>query len=171
MSSKDSSLANQNLENCPSAEGFKIHIVVSDWNDDITNSLLEGARKTLTQLNISKDDLEVLHVPGTFELPVAAKMLLKNRASDAVICLGCVIKGETEHDLFINQSVANSLSQLSIISGKPIVFGVLTVNNAQQAKDRSGGTYGNKGVEAAVTAVKMANLYKDLTKPGKSIGF
>jgi len=171
VSSKDQSLSNQDLDNCPSAEGFNIHIVVSDWNTDITSALLKGATEALDKLKLEKDNLEILHVPGTFELPVAAKMLLKNKAPDAVICLGCVIKGETEHDIFINQSVANSLNQLAIVSGKPIIFGVLTVNNLEQAKDRSGGQHGNKGVEAAVTAVKMIQLQKDLNKPGASIGF
>lgn len=171
MSSKDQSLSNQDLSNCPSAEGFKIHIVVSDWNTSITKNLLKGATDTLNQLKIDQDDLEILHVPGTFELPVASKMLLKNKAPDAIICLGCVIKGETEHDIFINQSVSTALNQLAIVSGKPIIFGVLTVNNMEQALDRSGGQHGNKGTEAAVTAIKMVHLHKELTKPSKSIGF
>lgn len=160
-----------NLDEAPSAEGMKIHIAHSEWNEGITDKLLHGALKTLELLGLPESDITVMKVPGTFELPVAAKTLLKNKAADAVICLGCVIKGETEHDLFINQSVANALNQLAIASSKPMIFGVLTVNSMEQAEDRAGGKYGNKGEEAAVTAVKMVATIKKLCQPGKSIGF
>ena len=133
--------------------------------------MLEGAVAALDKLGVSHDDVEILHTPGAFELPVAAKSLLKNRNSDAVICLGCVIKGDTQHDEYINNSVATGLSQLSILSGKPIIFGLLTVNNLEQALERSGGKHGNKGIEAAVTAVKMADALKKLSSPKGTIGF
>ncbi len=171
MSSKDNNLSEVDLSQIPSAEGYKVHIAVSDWNSEVTHALLEGAVATLKEVGVTEKDIEVVHVPGTFELPLAAKSLFKSKASDAVICLGCVIKGETDHDVYINQSVANAINQLAILSSKPVIFGVLTVNTHQQALDRCGGVHGNKGVEAAVTAVKMIRLQKDLNKPGASIGF
>ena len=171
MSSKDKNLSEFDLTDCPSAEGFKIDIAVSEWNSEITDALLQGSLDTLEKCGLSKDDVEVLKVPGSFELPVAAKMLLKQKNSDAIICLGCVIKGDTSHDEYINQAVATGLTQLSIVSGKPVIFGVLTVNTKEQALERSGGIHGNKGVESAVTAIKMIQLSKDLSQPKKSIGF
>lgn len=171
MSTKDQALNQEDLSGISSITNYKIHIAVSDWNSEITQVLLDGAKSTLIKLGADPHDIHIVHVPGTFELPVAAKALLSCKSADAVICLGCVIKGETEHDMFINQSVANALNQLAIMSGKPITFGVLTVNNLQQAKDRAGGKYGNKGTEAAITAAKMVHLHKELEKPGGKIGF
>ncbi len=172
MSSKDQNLSGQDISSIPSAEGYKIHIVVSEWNTDITTALLDGAVETLKKLKVTVNgDCEVVYVPGTFELPLAAKTLIKAKQSDAVICLGCVIKGETDHDKYINQSVAIALNQLAVMSDKPIIFGVLTVNSMQQALDRAGGKHGNKGVEAAVTAVKMVHLQKGISESPKSIGF
>ncbi len=171
MSSRKQNLSGHDLTKLPSAEGHKIHIVVSDWNKDITATLLDGAKKTLIECGGKEDDIFVLNVPGTFELPIGARTVLKSKSSDAVICLGCVIKGETDHDKYINQSVAITLNQLAITSGKPIVFGVLTVNSMEQALDRAGGQHGNKGVEAAVTAIKMVQLQKDINKPESTIGF
>jgi len=171
LSTKDKNLSDHNLKDCPSGKDFKIHIAVSEWNKEITSKLLSGAKETLLALDLAEDDIEVIHVPGSFELPAAAKMLLKHKATDAVICLGCVIKGETQHDEYINSAIANGITQLSVLSDKPIIFGVLTVNDQAQAEDRAGGKHGNKGVEAAVTAVKMVHLGKQLSSPKKSIGF
>jgi len=168
------SSAKKNLSeygDCPSGEGFLIHIVVSDWNTEITSKLLDGAKETLISVGVSESDIEIVRVPGAFELPVAAKSLLKSVNSDSVICLGCVIKGDTSHDEYINQAVATGITQLSIMSGKPIIFGLLTVNDQQQAEDRAGGKHGNKGIEAAITAVKMVHMQKQLGKPKSTIGF
>jgi len=170
MSSSDNNLST--YDSCPPGKGFLIHIAVSDWNEAITSKLLNGAITALPDNGVDKDTIEIIRVPGAFELPVGAKMLLKSTNADAVICLGCVIKGDTEHDHYINQSVAHGITQLSILSGKPIIFGVLTVNANQQAEDRAGGKHGNKGVESAITAIKMVSLQKDLLQPkGGSIGF
>ena len=169
MSSKNKNLSEYG--DCPSGEGFLIHIVTSDWNTEITSKLLDGAKSTLIELGVSEDDIEVISVPGAFELPVAAKTLLKSKSSDSVICLGCVIKGDTSHDEYINQAVANGLTTLSIASGKPIIFGLLTVNTLEQAEERAGGKHGNKGVEAAVTAIKMVHMQKQIGKPKSTIGF
>lgn len=168
------SSAKKNLseyDDCPSGEGFNIHIVVSDWNTEVTSKLLSGAKETLIAVGVTESDIEIIRVPGAFELPVAAKSLLKSVSSDSVICLGCVIKGDTSHDEYINNAVATGITQLSIMSGKPIIYGVLTVNDQQQAEDRAGGKHGNKGVEAAITAVKMVHMQKQLGKPKSTIGF
>lgn len=171
MSSKEQNLSDHNLPDDASAKGLKIHIAVSDWNTDITTKLLDGAKSILLQLGIENDDMTIVHVPGTYELPLAAKSLIKTCQADAVICLGCVIKGETDHDIFINQSVSTTLNQLAIATDKPVVFGVLTVNTKDQAIQRAGGNYGNKGIEAAVTAYKMINLQKELKQAKGTIGF
>ena len=117
------------------------------------------------------ENIHTLQVPGSFELPVAAKLLAASRKLDAIICLGAVIKGETQHDEYINHAVATGLTALSVTSGIPCIFGVLTPNTQEQAVDRAGGKHGNKGVEAAVTAIRMAALRKDLAKPGGRIGY
>ena len=139
MSSAHQNLSTYNKENIPSAEGLKIHIAVSEWNTDITDLLLKGAKDTLIDLGVLEEDIEIITVPGSFELPFAAKCLLKAKKTDAVICLGCVIRGETKHDDYINNAIASGITQLSLVSDKPVIFGVLTVNDHQQAIDRSGG--------------------------------
>ncbi len=171
MASALKNLSTYDENNLPSAEGLHIGIVVSDWNDAITHALYEGCYKTLIKHQVAEDNIHTIQVPGAFELPVGAKMLAGQHKLDAVVCLGCVIKGETNHNEYINNAVATALANLSIASSKPFIFGVLTPNDEQQAKDRSGGKYGNKGIEAAVTAIRMAAL-KDEVKGGKSkIGF
>ena len=145
----------------PMGQNRVMGIVVSKWNNEITDKLLSGCLATLNLGNVPSGNIDVLHVPGTFELPSGAAHLFTKRTYDAVICLGCVIKGETKHDDYINHAVANGLVQLSLRQNKPVIFGVLTVNNEQQAKDRAGGKYGNKGVEAAQTALEMAHLFSD----------
>ncbi len=169
MSSSKKNLSEH--QDIPDASEFKIHIAVSDWNEEITHTLLKGAIDTLVSAGMTEEGITVVHVPGSFELPIAAKTLLSSKASDAVICLGCVIKGDTRHDEYINQAVATGLTQLSVLSGKPVIFGVLTVENEQQAVDRAGGKHGNKGIEAAVTAIKMVDMQKGINKPKSSIGF
>jgi len=152
-------------------EDFKIGIVVSDWNKEITESLLAGCKGTLIEHGISEDDLQVIHVPGSFELPTGARMLDDKYNLDAVICLGCVIEGETKHNEYINQAVATGITQLGILRSKPFIFGVLTPNSMEQAQDRAGGDHGNKGIEAAITALTMAKLKRDLKAAKKTIGF
>jgi len=142
----------------PNIQGWKFGICVSEWNSEITNSLYMGCINTLVKHGASLEDILTYQVPGSFELPVGAKLLSKKKEIDAVICLGCLIKGDTAHDEYIASAVAQGLTQVSILCDIPCIFGVLTVLNEQQAMDRSGGKYGNKGVEAAVTAIKMAAL-------------
>jgi len=172
MSSKD-----QNLSAAPIGEvnlpaDCKIGIVTAQWNQDITFALRDGCIATLLQHGIKEEHITSIQVPGSFELPSGAKMLLSQFSLDAVICLGCVIKGETRHDEYISQAVSVGIMQLSIASGKPVIFGVLTPNNQEQALDRAGGKYGNKGVEAAHTALQMVQLAHEIRqKDKKSIGF
>jgi 6,7-dimethyl-8-ribityllumazine synthase len=157
----------------PNAEDMVLGIVVSDWNKPITHNMYEGCYHTFVENGVKKKNIHTIQVPGAFELPIAAKLLLnKYPALDAVVCLGCVIKGDTKHDEYINQSVGMGLTQLSLLTGRPVIFGVLTTNDEQQAIDRAGGKHGNKGIEAAVTAIRMADLRQELTHSKKgAIGF
>lgn len=142
------------------ASGLSFGIVVSSWNHEVTEALYQGAFSTLIDLGAASADIRRMDVPGSYELPVAAKWMADRYQPDAVICLGCVIQGETRHFDFICDAVANGLMQLNLSYGIPFVFGVLTPNNQDQAMARAGGKHGNKGIEAAVTAVKMAALRK-----------
>ena len=146
-------------------------VVVSDRNEEITHALYEGCYDTLVKHGVDADNIHTAQVPGTFELPVGAKMLASSKKVDAVICIGCVIQGETKHNEYINNAVATALATMGMASGKPFIFGVLTPNDEQQAKDRAGGKYGNKGVEAAVTAIRMAQLKQSLGVTKSKIGF
>ncbi len=171
MSSSDKNLSDFGDKLIPDASKFSFGIVCAEWNENITKALYDGCFETLIKNGADQNNIFSIWVPGTFELPVGAKMLAQTHKLDAVICIGCVIKGETSHNEYINLSVANALQQMSVVSGKPFIFGVLTPNNMQQALDRAGGIHGNKGDEAAVTAIKMAALKKSLSEPEKKIGF
>jgi 6,7-dimethyl-8-ribityllumazine synthase len=146
----------------PSAAPYRFGIVVAEWNAEITNALYQGAYQSLIDHGALPDNIFNYSVPGSFELTSGADLLLKNMHLDAVICLGCVIQGETRHFDFICQAVANGVSNVAIKYSKPVIFGVLTTDNQQQAADRAGGKHGNKGDEAAITAIKMANLAETL---------
>lgn len=139
--------------------GQKYAIAVADWNPNVTHALLDGAVEALVQCGVQQNNVKVVHVPGTFELVYAATQLTASEEDyDAVIVLGCVIKGGTPHFDYICQGVTAGITQLNIDAFVPVVFGVLTTNDLQQALDRAGGKLGNKGVEAAITAIKMANI-------------
>ena len=143
----------------PNGSAFKIAIAVAEWNAEITGSLYNGALETLTKHGVAQENILSIAVPGSFELTSAADLLLqKHKDLDAVICLGCVIQGDTKHFDFICDAVANGITQVSVKHSKPVIFGVLTTNDQQQAIDRAGGKHGNKGDEAAITALKMAEL-------------
>ena len=171
MASARKNLSTYDESDIPSGEAFKIGIVLAEWNKDITHALYEGCYDTLIRHGVKPEQIFTAQVPGSFELPAGARLLAGSESLDAVICLGCVIKGETRHNEYINQAVAQGLVNLSVASGLPFIFGVLTPDNEQQAKDRAGGKHGNKGVEAAVTALRMAGLRSSLQKKGKRIGF
>ena len=144
----------------PFAGDFRFGIVVSDWNSEITFSLLKGAESTLLKHGALQENIIIKHVPGSFELTLGAQYIAENEDIDAVICLGCVIQGETPHFTYICQGVTQGITQLNLEYNIPFIFGVLTVDNHQQAEDRAGGSLGNKGDEAAVTAIKMAALQR-----------
>ncbi len=171
MASALNNLSNYEQESVPSAKEFSFGIAVAEWNAKVTHSLYEGCYETLLKHGGQKANIHTIQVPGAFELPTAAKMLMAGKKLDAVICLGCVIQGETRHNEYINKAVANGLVQLGIATGKPVVFGVLTPNSLEQALDRAGGKLGNKGIEAAVTAIRMVALKKELNAPKQHIGF
>lgn len=142
----------------PSGQGKKIAIVVSEWNSSITGNLLDGAVETLLKFGVSRNDITVEYVPGSFELTFGAKKMIEKANVDAVIMLGCVIQGETPHFTFVCDSVTKGATDLNLTMGIPVIFGLLTTNTLDQAKARAGGRHGNKGDEAAVTALKMIAL-------------
>jgi len=162
MSTQLKNLSDFSGTEIPSAATYRFGIVVSEWNSEITHALYQGAYQSLVNKGALPENIFTYTVPGSFELTSGADILLKNSKLDAVICLGCVIQGETRHFDFICNAVANGLSNVAIKYSKPVIFGVLTTDNQQQAIDRSGGKHGNKGDEAAVTAIKMANLAETL---------
>lgn len=162
MSSSDKNLSVYKSEFGPLPDDALVAIVVSEWNTEITGAMLNAAVATLKEHGVNDDGIIIRYVPGSFELPLGAKFLLDNAEPDAVICIGCVIQGETRHFDFICDSVAQGVMTLGLEYNTPVVFGVLTPNDMQQAIDRAGGKHGNKGVEAAATALKMIALQFEL---------
>ena len=159
MSTKLKNLSDFSHTTIPNGEGYKIAIAVAEWNSEVTGALYKGAFDTLIENGVLEADITSIAVPGSFELSSAADILLNKRNDlDAVICLGCVIQGDTKHFDFICNAVANGITQVSIKYNKPVIFGVLTTNDMQQALERAGGKLGNKGDEAAITALKMAHF-------------
>jgi 6,7-dimethyl-8-ribityllumazine synthase len=144
----------------PSAKGMRFGIVVAEWNPEITGALAKGAIETLSKYGAEDADISIKSVPGTFELPLGAQFFLEYEKPDAVICIGCVIQGDTRHFDFICDAASRGIMDLNIKFNTPVIFGVLTPNNQEQALDRAGGKHGNKGDEAAVTAIKMVALQK-----------
>jgi 6,7-dimethyl-8-ribityllumazine synthase len=162
MATAQKNLSTYNSGEIPSARKFKFGIVVSEWNEEITFAMRDAAVNTLMKHGAVRGNIVIKHVPGSFELTLGAQWMAESEEFDAVICLGCVIQGETRHFEFICQGVTQGITQLNLVYSLPIIFGVLTTQNIEQARDRSGGKHGNKGDEAAVTAIKMAALKKDL---------
>ncbi|WP_346858293.1 6,7-dimethyl-8-ribityllumazine synthase [uncultured Draconibacterium sp.] len=156
MATKD--LSAYDINSVPSAENMKFGIVVAEWNLQITGALANGAMETLKKHGASEDNISVKYVPGTFELPLGGQFFAELDNVDAVILLGCVIQGETRHFDYICEGVTQGTKDLNLKYNKPFIFGVLTTENEQQALDRAGGIHGNKGDEAAVTAIKMVDL-------------
>lgn len=155
----------------PSAKSMKFGIVVAEWNSDVTNALLEGCTSTLLKYGASEKHIIVKQVPGTFELTIGAQFMAEYTEADAIIVLGCVIQGETRHFDFICQGVTQGITQININYNIPVIFGVLTTENQQQALDRAGGKHGNKGDEAALTAIKMVALQNEMENHEKIFNF
>ena len=162
MSSVHKNLSQVEGSEIPNGKGMRIGIVVAEWNIAITGALRDGAVKTLIENGVSEKDVLVKYVPGSFELTMGAQFLCEDKSIDAVITIGCVIQGETRHFDFICDAVAHGVTNVSLKYNKPVIFGVLTTNTLEQAQDRAGGKLGNKGDEAAVTALKMIALKKGL---------
>ena len=147
----------------PDGAAYRIAVVAAEWNPEVTGAMLDGAVSTLREHGVKEENIIVKHVPGTFELTTAADMLLHyDHHLDAVICIGCVIQGETRHFEFICQAVSQGITNVALKRERPVIFSVLTCDTMQQALDRAGGRHGHKGVEGAVTALKMCALHKSL---------
>lgn len=157
MSSADKNLSSYSGE-IPNLSSKVFGIAVAEWNEEITEPLYEGAVEVLLKHGIPKSNIIRKNVPGTFELSLGAQWLAMKKEVDAVICLGCVIQGETRHFDFICNAVAIGITEVNLKFNKPVIFGVLTTDNKEQAFDRAGGKHGNKGDEAAITALKMLAL-------------
>ncbi len=144
------------------AKGRKFGIVVSRFNEFITSKLLDGALDTLRRHDAEEDKIDVVWVPGGFEIPYAARKLVLSKKYDSVICLGAVIKGDTPHFDYISNEVAKGISQISLSTGVPVIFGIITADNLEQAIERAGAKSGNKGASAALSAIEMVDLFKKI---------
>ncbi|MCF8227191.1 MAG: 6,7-dimethyl-8-ribityllumazine synthase [Bacteroidales bacterium] len=158
MATSLKNLSSYDPEKVPDAGKMKFGIVVSEWNEEITAAMAEGAIETLKKHGAVEENIHLITVPGSFELIFGSRLLAEKHALDAVIAIGCIIQGETRHFDFICQGVTQGMAELNLEYDIPFIFGVLTTQNQPQAIDRAGGKHGNKGNEAAITAIKMAGL-------------
>jgi len=163
MATQLKNLSTYDPDAVPDGTKLKIGIIVSEWNREVTKELENGARDTLLAHGVKSENLIIHSVPGSFELPLGAQFLLENKKLDAVIILGCVIQGETRHFEFICQAVTQGCMNVGLEYNTPVIFGLLTTDTLEQAIDRAGGKHGNKGTEAAITALMMASLHKKLS--------
>ena len=145
-------------------KGLRFAIVVSRFNEVVTQKLLEGALDCLIRHDVQEDDIDVLWTPGSFEIPVTAKKLASSGKYDAIICLGCLIRGDTPHFDFLSAEVTKGVAQVALEYSLPVAFGILTADTLEQAIERSGAKQGNKGFQAALSALEMANLFKEMSK-------
>ena len=162
MASALHNLSSYNPDTVPDGKGYKIGIVVSEWNEEVTGALLQGAYDTHVKHGVASEDILVRTVPGSFELVYGTSLMLKSRDLDAIIAIGCVIRGDTPHFDYICQGTTQGLSELNRKAITPVIYGLLTCDTLQQALDRCGGALGNKGDECAVTALKMIAYGKTL---------
>ncbi len=158
MASSQKNLSDFTQKNVADVSGKTFGILVSEWNSEVTEALFAGAMETLLAHGVKKENIIRRDVPGSFELTLGAQWMVQHDKIDAVICLGCVIQGETRHFDFICSAVAHGITEVNLKYNKPVIFGVLTPENQKQALDRAGGKHGNKGDEAAITAIKMLGL-------------
>ncbi|MDP5140158.1 MAG: 6,7-dimethyl-8-ribityllumazine synthase [Spirosomaceae bacterium] len=155
MSSAHKNLSVYNTKDIPDVSEKRFALIVAEWNEEVTEALAQGAFDTLVKHGVKEENILKTYVPGSYELSFASQVFAQREDIDAVIAIGCVIQGETKHNDYINHAVAQGLTNVSLKYNKPVVFGVLTPNTQQQALDRAGGIHGNKGDEAAITAIKM----------------
>ncbi len=168
---KKTQLSEYDASTIPDGSEFTIGIVKAEWNEGITTSLESAAVETLLKHGVNEENIIKTAVPGSYELPMGARLIMGKDKFDAIICLGCVIEGETKHNEYINHAVAQSLIQLSLTSNIPCIYGVVTTHTIEQAQARSGGAHGNKGTDCALAALKMANLSKSKSIKSQKIGF
>lgn len=161
MATKD--LSNYDAAGVPRGTGLRLGLVVSAWNPEITEAMRDGAMETLLKHGVAFKDIVEEIVPGSFELALGAQLLLEHRPLDGVICIGSVVRGETPHFNFVCQATAQGIMDVGLKTGRPAIFCVLTDDNIEQARARSGGKHGNKGVEAAVALLKMADLRRRIS--------
>ena len=162
MASSLHNLSDYDINSVPSAEDMRFGIVVSEWNNNITSALLQGAYDTLLCHGAKEENIRVMTVPGSFELVYGSSQMVKSGKVDAVIAIGCVIRGDTPHFDYICQGATYGLSKLNLQSDVPVIYGLLTCNNHDQAEARCGGILGNKGDECAITAIKMVSYRRNL---------
>jgi 6,7-dimethyl-8-ribityllumazine synthase len=155
-------LSHYDKNSIPNGADFKIGIVVSEWNENITFNLLKGAKETLLENGVKEENIHVHYAPGSFELPLVSQWILEKEEIDGVVAIGSVIQGETKHFDFVCNATAQGVKDVGLKYNKPAVFCVLTDNHLQQAIDRSGGKHGNKGIEAAIACIKMIHLKKSI---------
>ncbi|MDH8702391.1 6,7-dimethyl-8-ribityllumazine synthase [Dysgonomonadaceae bacterium PH5-43] len=158
MATEFHNLSDYDFSTIPDASDMKFAIVVSEWNEQITSKLQEGAYNTLIKAGAKPENITVAYVPGSFELIYGTKRIVENIRPDAVIGLGCVVRGDTPHFDYVCSGVTNGFAQMNSVGDIPYIFGLLTTDNMQQAIDRAGGKHGNKGDEAAITAIKMVQF-------------
>ena len=158
MATENKNLSQYNKETLPNVTAKRFGIITSEWNETVTEGMRKGAEETLLDCGVLSENIIQWNVPGSFELVNGAKKMLSKEQIDAIIVIGCVIQGETKHFDFVCQGVTQGVAYLNAIQNIPVIFCVLTDNNLQQSLDRSGGKHGNKGIEAAVAAIKMLNL-------------
>ena len=164
MATAYQNLSTYDFNSVPDASTMHVGIVVSEWNSAITEKLLEGACNTLEKHGVTKNNIIVFRVPGSFELIFGAQQVIKHSLVNAVIVLGCVVKGDTPHFDYVCEGVTEGVARLNATQDIPVIFGLLTTENMQQAEDRAGGLYGNKGDESAITAIKMIDFICRLKK-------
>lgn len=158
MATENKNLSEYDKNSIPNAKDFRFGIVVSEWNDSITEGLFSGAIEALLENQVPAQHIIRWNVPGSFELVYGAKKMLQTQNVDAVIAIGCVIQGQTKHFDFVCEGVTQGIKDLNVQTDIPVIFCVLTDNTMQQSIDRSGGIHGNKGTEAAIAAIKMAYI-------------
>jgi len=164
MATAIKNLSHYDINTIPNAANMRFGIVVSEWNEKITKGLLEGALTALKENGANEDNIIIQFVPGSFELPLGAQHLFEAKNVDGVICLGSVVQGETKHFDFVCHGTTQGIMDVSLKYDRPVIFGLLTDNTMQQAIDRSGGKYGNKGVDCALACIKMIEAKKQLIK-------
>lgn len=162
MASALHNLSNYDTTTVPDGNGWKIGVVVSEWNEEVTGALLDGAFNTLLKHGVNKEDIIVRFVPGSFELVYGSAVMIEDTDVDAVIAIGCVVRGDTPHFDYICQGATQGLAELNRLAEVPVIYGLLTCNTMQQALDRCGGELGNKGDECAITALKMIKFRENL---------